>query len=1168
MPNVPFLLNADFLLTSSREDIHVDEPWNKWLINCVSGVFVEAFDTFLEKKEFSELLYKFIPLKSPDTFIKPAIESILNTLHDMDIILTEPDWQRVRPSEGYLISNKLRSLLFETTLPKSIYTNRVVLESIELYKIKLKKLGVSDYPDEFIQECFSDVDWIKQHDLNWLLRCYQYFESTKIDVSHCPIIPVDTDNGVLWHTKTETGIYYPINGELKPFIKEIPYFILLNLLFLNSDLYEIIQKKKDICHWIEDIFEIQALKKEDILDITLDWVINHFETMSEEEIIIASLYFSKELGSQLLNRNIPLILSNGKKILSSCLKSESGIQALVTPMAFDPETGWQNVFTTEQDREHLMPLSDSYVTYAKKIDKNKQINQFFEIIGVTPYPPPQKQEFQLKNGDSLPPNYYEAKCWNSTDLKFSRYMNTTNWKTLELLNRFQLLIESEKDTFTRSLLVWLKNQSLDKYKYDWREMKIKFFYGSSYNKTFPSELNDQLTRNEWLPTTKGYLRPKDVFIRSPGITEIFEDSVPYYDGPRDDNLLRILKLLGVRTEVSSRDLVDYLSSLSGRNDVAKDVIEKIYRRLSSIRPLDPDLQNRFASENLIFIPLNNTNGKWATKDQVIWLDRSQVLEDDYYYLSKYYPKELEHFIVDTLGIKKDVDSECFANRLLRLQEEPIDKSRDYSKLLAVIYRELRKVSIQDIDKRPSWWNDFQRKVKLWTTNSNFEPTDLVYIPDDGELKEIFEGPEIHFVWYPPSSSDSHSNWNILFKSLAIKNISEVVERSIGQTSLPENRSKPHYLTLSAKTLILTSLFEEHPELYKRLGDNQMVELLLKTDESIIPVLEIEYKLKTHMIQKQQSAYWDIKTNTLLLLDQTNKHNNLDIARSIARELIILGSIENKISGKITDFIELVVGSDKEYCRKKIYEKNWNIPKEVKDYWLEDKDSEVGEPEGKIESILSDESEIINQTSVISPSIIQIFSQDNDEELIQTFNKPTMERNVPPLGGEKGKEIIELPTKRPPNPEKRNERVTNIARKAPERTKVIRERSISINRDEIKSESEPYLRDQYTNDDGIMICQICQDELPFKIENGEYFFEKVEFLTELERIHTQNFLALCPNHSAMIQHANQYRNKMKNLFLQMEGCKMEIWLAGKTHEIYFTETHICDLRAIIDSERKS
>ena len=50
---------------------------------------------------------------------------------------------------------------------------------------------------------------------------------------------------------------------------------------------------------------------------------------------------------------------------------------------------------------------------------------------------------------------------------------------------------------------------------------------------------------------------------------------------------------------------------------------------------------------------------------------------------------------------------------------------------------------------------------------------------------------------------------------------------------------------------------------------------------------------------------------------------------------------------------------------------------------------------------------------------------------------------------------------------------------------------------------------------------------------------MEFLTDLKKHYHQNYLALCPNHSAMFQHANGSRELMKTMFLGIEGNELEI-----------------------------
>jgi len=162
-------------------------------------------------------------------------------------------------------------------------------------------------------------------------------------------------------------------------------------------------------------------------------------------------------------------------------------------------------------------------------------------------------------------------------------------------------------------------------------------------------------------------------------------------------------------------------------------------------------------------------------------------------------------------------------------------------------------------------------------------------------------------------------------------------------------------------------------------------------------------------------------------------------------------------------------------------------------------------------------------------------------------------------------IANLPGPQPGNPVRRAERVRREAENAPGRETSIRNRSVSETREAVKEEAKPYLREQYTNSDDVMFCQVCKAPLPFRLDSGNHYFEAVEFLPMLERRHYQNYLALCPNHAAMYVHANGSRETMMELFLDLHGNELEVVLANEGETIYFTGTHIADLEAVIEAE---
>jgi hypothetical protein len=93
-------------------------------------------------------------------------------------------------------------------------------------------------------------------------------------------------------------------------------------------------------------------------------------------------------------------------------------------------------------------------------------------------------------------------------------------------------------------------------------------------------------------------------------------------------------------------------------------------------------------------------------------------------------------------------------------------------------------------------------------------------------------------------------------------------------------------------------------------------------------------------------------------------------------------------------------------------------------------------------------------------------------------------------------------------------------------------------------------------------------MPFKLDDGSAYFERVEFLSGLKKRHLQNYLALCPNHAAMFRHANSTKDFMLEMFLELAGNELEVVLAQENATIYFTKTHIADLKTIIEVDASS
>lgn len=159
----------------------------------------------------------------------------------------------------------------------------------------------------------------------------------------------------------------------------------------------------------------------------------------------------------------------------------------------------------------------------------------------------------------------------------------------------------------------------------------------------------------------------------------------------------------------------------------------------------------------------------------------------------------------------------------------------------------------------------------------------------------------------------------------------------------------------------------------------------------------------------------------------------------------------------------------------------------------------------------------------------------------------------------------FPDKPVPNKELRNQRVREQAEQTPEKQSEVRSRAVAVGYEAAKDDAKLYLREQYTNPNGVMFCQVCKDELPFKLPNGAYYFEAVAISDALGKRFREAFLSLCPNHTAMFKYANEQRGSMTELVATAAGLEIDLVLAGNETTAQFTEMHLADIKACLEAE---
>lgn len=166
------------------------------------------------------------------------------------------------------------------------------------------------------------------------------------------------------------------------------------------------------------------------------------------------------------------------------------------------------------------------------------------------------------------------------------------------------------------------------------------------------------------------------------------------------------------------------------------------------------------------------------------------------------------------------------------------------------------------------------------------------------------------------------------------------------------------------------------------------------------------------------------------------------------------------------------------------------------------------------------------------------------------------------------QVVFFPVNSVSNPERRERYVLVDLENAPNQEYIKKVRSVRTTKGAI--DPKTWLMEQYTNDEGQMVCQICQEEMLFKHRGGNYYFDAVEMLKNyFTKEHVAQFLALCPECSS------KYRAFIKQVPEAMDALRQQLMdsdksgdfeiplkLGASDESLRFVERHWLDIKTIL------
>lgn len=167
----------------------------------------------------------------------------------------------------------------------------------------------------------------------------------------------------------------------------------------------------------------------------------------------------------------------------------------------------------------------------------------------------------------------------------------------------------------------------------------------------------------------------------------------------------------------------------------------------------------------------------------------------------------------------------------------------------------------------------------------------------------------------------------------------------------------------------------------------------------------------------------------------------------------------------------------------------------------------------------------------------------------------------------------MPVDNSVNPARRNEVAKQEVMSAECQVSAIKVRTVRVTGD--KKKAKEYLKGMYTDDEGVLRCQMCHNRMPFKKKNGDFYFEATQISQNMKKELPAQYLCLCPNCAAEYSEwiinsddGKRFIQVMLNRDTNLVEGKIYVSTRlgnGKVLFLYFTQKHFIDIKAILTEE---
>ncbi|UJR23006.1 hypothetical protein I4U23_026032 [Adineta vaga] len=886
-----FIIQADFEVPSSRQDIQSDSIWNQYLLNEIPSLFLSSLDIFQSEQSslpidplhfFLSFLPNEISIYNNNPFTS-VCRTILHSLRSRRFLPVIYDNHLHMPTECVLVH--------DSTI-KEILPPEVLYHHLNLYYLKddfyehekqLYELGVQRFTHQelidVIKRILTNEITIENKQIlsKWFLCLYRCLNELSLHdeqnvfkhIQTLKIFPIKNKQEFISLNNIHQPIFFPlINFNLSTLIEN-------DLLIIDDELWKNYEENSLDRIQIQTLLErlgIQRLNHRTICEQHIfpifqnkqRWNDKSEEVLSSYVMYIFDLWFKQKYDIDMprLKSMIPLITNHGFK------------QPNQISIHFTPKYG--NLYDLSKDFHtyNWTLLSDDYIQHISSSIDRKKLHKFFSELGVSDF--------------LLPINSWTYEQFNSLINVQSISMN----KRIFLALQETWLTTKENEDFARHLKdsVWIPT--------------IHHCY--SYN-----EQTNEIEVNKTSKLTK----PNETYVKTKQIQRLFAQHVPYINVEINPNST-FTNDIGLIDHITPSDIISMLIQWCTNSIFFTSLshMQYIYENI-----IMDDLRELIQQKSIIFVPISSSidmkeivRGRFLGLSEVCWLDPTNLFakysssfKSIHRFILEPYYTEQKMIFLNTFGVQLHPSIDEYIDLLIHIAS--LETVQDAFLIFKTIGKWFEQsdnlIKKQDFQNKLSHKPIFPTKDQRWVCIN-----DNPLISDNDDIAQLFiQITNIPFINIP--SSDVMPFFNLCdIKSLSS---SITIEHTIQNPSngiFIQNLLSPliRYVQLFMKSR------PEFLDAYQWTKSIQLSIILQNLQFIIVDYLQLIYRMKsdpTICIVQEEKSYFN-KTQMIFYIHQEwTEHSKYypDIFHSFAR--IFIPDYNNELIRSLGNFMCLLHNED-------------------------------------------------------------------------------------------------------------------------------------------------------------------------------------------------------------------------------------------------------------------